>query len=95
MKKILIYGITIISLISFNSCNKLDLAPEDYYASGNFWKTPAQVDGAMTGLHSNLRGYHFTFYIFGEMRGGLLKTGTGATGTSSLNSGSFIQQDIR
>ena len=95
MKKILIYGVVIVSLIAYTGCKKLDLGPEDYYASGNFWKTTAQVDGAMTGLHAGLRNYAFTFYIFGEMRGGLLKTGTGATGTSSLNSGTYINQDIR
>ncbi|MCU7694775.1 RagB/SusD family nutrient uptake outer membrane protein [Haoranjiania flava] len=95
MKKIFIYSLILISLFEVSSCGKLDLAPEDYYASGNFWKNAAQVDGAMTGLHAQLRDYQFTFYIFGEMRGGLLKTGTGATGTSSLNSGSYITQDLR
>ena len=95
IKKIWIYWVLFISFIAYSSCNKLDLSPEDYYASGNFWKTPAQVEGAMIGLHSDLRGYSFTFYVFGEMRGGLLKTGTGATGTSSLNSTNYINQVIR
>lgn len=82
-------------MTTFNACKKLDLAPEDYFASGNFWKNASQVEGAMTGLHGQLRGFQFTFYTLGEMRGGTLKEGTGATGSSSLNSASIIRQDLR
>ena len=82
-------------MITFNACKKLDLAPEDYFASGNFWKNSSQVEGAMTGLHGQLRNYQFTFYTLGEMRGGTLKEGSGSTGTSSLNSASIIRQDLR
>ncbi len=82
-------------IFSLAACNKLDLAPIDYFGSGNFWKNQSQVDGAMTGLHSQLRNFQFTFYTMGEMRGGDLMTGTGATGSSSLNSQSIISQDLR
>ena len=95
MKKILNGIFLSIIIISLHACNKLDLGPEDYYASGNFWKTAAQADGAMIGIHSQLRGNQFTLYTLGELRGGHLKDGTGATGTSSLNSASVIRQDIR
>jgi hypothetical protein len=95
MKKIVL-GIALIALsITFNACDKLDLAPEDYYASESFWKTPSQVNGAMIGLHSQLRGFQFTLYTLGELRGGTLRTGTSFTGTASLNSASIIIQDIR
>lgn len=95
MKKILI-GIAFLALsITFNACDKLDLAPEDYYASESFWKTPSQVDGAMVGLHSQLRSYQFTLFTLGELRGGTLRDGTSFTGTASLNSGSIVRQDIR
>lgn len=92
MKQVRNLTIALIALVAFNSCSKLDLAPEDYFGSGSFWKTKAQVDGAMIGLHSQLRGAQFTFYTMGEMRGGTLKDGTGGTGTSSLNSASLIRQ---
>lgn len=95
MKKIFNGIILLMLIFSINGCSKLDLGPEDYYASGNFWKTTAQVDGAMVGIHSQLRGNQFTFYTLGELRGGHLKDGTGATGTSSLNSVQVIRQDIR
>ena len=95
MKKILT-AITLIALATgFNACKKLDLAPEDYFGSESFWKNRAQVDGAMTGLHAQFRNFQFTFYTLGEMRGGTLKDGTGATGTSSLNSGGIVRQDLR
>ena len=62
------------------SCDSLNLAPEDYFGSGNFWKNEAQVNGALIGLHGNLRDSYFMFYHLGEMRGG-----TQRVGTSSLN----------
>jgi hypothetical protein len=95
MKKILI-GFALLTLsITFNACDKLDLAPEDYYATGSFWKTSAQVDGAMVGLHNQLRSYQFTLFNLGELRGGTLRDGTSFTGTASLNSPSIIRQDLK
>jgi hypothetical protein len=94
MKKILI-GIVLLSIsIVFNACEKLDLAPEDYYASANFWKTPSQVDGAMIGLHNQLRSFQITLFNLGELRGGTLKDGSSFTGTS-LNAGSVVRQELR
>ena len=97
MKKIFL-SIAIASVMTFTmSCNQmdLDLAPEDYFASGSFWKNADQVNGAMIGLHSQLRGYQNTFWNLGELRSGVFKTGTGFTGTSTLNSQGLISQDIR
>lgn len=95
MKKIVL-GIALLTLsITFNACDNLDLAPEDYYASESFWKTPSQVDGAMVGLHQQLRNYQFTLFNLGELRGGTLRDGTSFTGTASLNSGSIVRQDLR
>ena len=95
MKKIII-GIAALALsVSFTACNKLQLSPEDYFASENFWKTPAQVDGAMIGIHSQLRGNQFTLFSLGELRAGTLRTGTSFTGTASLNSAGIINQDVR
>lgn len=95
MKKILL-GIALLALsTTFNACDKLDLAPEDYYASESFWKTQSQVDGAMVGLHNQLRTFQFTLFNLGELRGGTLRDGTSFTGTASLNSGSIVRQDLR
>lgn len=91
-------AIAIASTLAFNtSCNQLDLdlAPEDYFASGSFWKNTDQVNGAMIGLHSQLRSYQNTIWNLGEIRGGSLRDGSGFTGTSSLNSAGLITQDIR
>ena len=95
MKKIVLGFALLTFSLTFNACDNLDLAPEDYYASGSFWKTPSQVDGAMIGLHNQLRNYQFTFFNLGELRGGTLRTGTSFPGSSSLNSSSIITQDIR
>lgn len=95
MKKLFYLSVVISLLSGVSSCNKLELSPEDYYTSSSFWKTPAQVDGAMIGLHNQLRGFQFTLFTLGELRAGVFKDATGATGTSSLNSASIIRQDIR
>ena len=97
MRKIFL-SIAIASTMLFHtSCDHLDLdlAPEDYFASGSFWKNNDQVNGAMVGLHAQLRSYQNTLWTLGEIRGGTLRTGTGFTGTSTLNSQGLISQDIR
>ena len=77
MKKI-IYLFTISALsILFSACDLLDLKPEDYYASGNFWQNEAQVDGFALGLHADLRNsYQNMMFTLGEARGGTQKNGT-------------------
>ena len=38
------------------SCSDLlDLSPIDFYGSGSYWTTEAQVTGYMDGLHKHLR----------------------------------------
>lgn len=57
--------------IAVSSCRKtLELAPEDYYGDGNFWKNEAQVTNFMVGLHKQFRDNQFMFLRLGEMRGG-------------------------
>lgn len=81
MKKIYYIALMFItSLVS--SCDSLDMVPEDYYGSGNFWNNEAQVNGFMNGLHADLRGKYSSFFTFGEMRGGTLRTGTSSLNTS-------------
>ncbi len=72
----------IASIVVFMSCDSLNLAPEDYFGSGNFWKNEAQVNGALIGLHGDLRGSYFMFYHLGEMRGGTQRVGTSSLNTS-------------
>lgn len=88
---------TIISFLFISllvsSCDLLDLGPEDYYASGNFWKNDAQVDAFALGLHANLRGsYQGMMFTLGEARGGTQKTGTSSQG-SSLDMSSPIKNN--
>jgi hypothetical protein len=65
-----LFFLTVI-LFSASSCKKtLELAPEDYYAEGNFWKDEAQVTNFMVGLHKQFRDNRFMFLRLGEMRGG-------------------------
>lgn len=92
MKKLktLFYAIAFAGV--FTSCNSLELAPEDYYASGNFWKTPAQFEGFMVGLHNSLRGDYTNMFLLGEARGGTQKNGN-STLSTSLNYSSPIKNN--
>lgn len=83
MKRIIYYVSITISLFLVKGCESLDLSPEDYYASGNFWQNESQVDGFVLGLHSDLRtAYSDMMFLLGEARGGTQKTGTGSQGSS-------------
>ncbi len=74
--------ISLVLVLSNASCEELDLAPEDYYGSNNFWKSEAQVKGFIYGIHSQIRSASVTQWILGEARGGLQKSGTSSTTTS-------------
>lgn len=76
------------------SCNSLDLAPEDYYGSESFWTNEAQVNGFVLGMHSQMRNLSNTYFLMGEARGGLQKSGTSSTATSLDNSSPFKDQDF-
>lgn len=82
MKKVIYIVSLFIASVLYTSCDALDLAPEDYYGSGNFWNKAAQVDGYMTGMHSQLRGLYNMFYCLGELRGGTQRTGSSSQNTS-------------
>lgn len=92
MKKLRILFYTMAFAGLFTSCNSLELAPEDYYASGNFWQTPAQFEGFMVGLHNSLRGDYTNMFVLGEARGGTQKNGN-STLSTSLNYSSPIKNN--
>lgn len=81
----------------FQSCDNLDLAPEDFYASGNYWKNEAQVENFATGLHNELRAQLIeNIQRIGEWRGATLSTDGNLCGTSTRFSNyinSIISED--
>lgn len=84
----------LISSLFVTSCDSLDLAPEDYYGSNNFWNNEAQVNGFIYGIHKQIRDAQVYFYLLGEARGGLQKNGTSSTNTSLDYSSPFKDQDF-
>lgn len=79
--------------IMTTSCSDLlDLSPVDYYGSGSYWNTEAQVTGYMDGLHQHLReAAEQHVFTFGEYRGGIYKSGN-ATDGNSLRGGNIVLQ---
>lgn len=90
MKYIRYFSLLLACVGLFSSCDVLELYPEDYYGTEDFWKNSAQAEGYMIGLHSNLRDKYQTFYLLGEARGGTSKSGTSFIGTS-INDSSPIK----
>ena len=89
------YPIFILALMAMLvSCDSLDLAPEDYYGSKNFWNNEAQVKAFVIGQHAQLRSAYTNLWLLGEARGGLQKHGTSSTATSLDNSSPFKDQDF-
>ncbi len=93
--KIIKYFILALSLtIGLGACNSLELAPEDFYGSSNFWNNEAQVSGFVIGAHNQLRDASVTYFLMGEARGGLHKDGTSSTATSLDYSSPIKDQDF-
>lgn len=93
--KIIKYFILAISLtFGLGACNSLELAPEDFYGSSNFWNNEAQVSGYVIGVHNQLRAAAFTYFLMGEARGGLQKDGASSTATSLDYSSPIKDQDF-
>lgn len=69
-------------LLLFSSCDVLNLAPEDFYASGNYWKNESHVNSYMNGLHSRLREKYNILYQLGEERGGTQRISSASQGNA-------------
>ena len=50
MKKIF-YSILLSGMMVLSACDALDLSPEDYYGSNDFWNQKSQVEMFMTGIN--------------------------------------------
>ena len=62
MKTLKYLFFTLVILTGISSCSdSLDLAPEDYFGSGNFWQNEAQVNNFMVGIHKQMRDNQFMF----------------------------------
>lgn len=77
------------------SCGDLlDLSPIDYYGSGSYWTTEAQVTGYMDGIHKHIRDVaEQHLFTFGEYRGGIYKSGNASDG-NALSGGSIVLQNF-
>lgn len=82
MKKILYSLLAFAAGSILFSCQSLNLSPEDYYGSSNFWNNASQVETYALGLHSQMRSQYNMFFVLGEARGGTLRLGNSSQNTS-------------
>jgi len=86
MKKTKYFSFAVALVFLLSACNKMDLAPEDYYGSNNFWNNEAQVKGYVYGIHKQIRDANVNLWLMGEVRGGTLKlTPSVSTTAVSMN----------
>ena len=71
MKKIF-YSILLSGMMVLSACDALDLSPEDYYGSNDFWNQKSQVEMFMTGIHADLRDKYQMPVTLGEFRSEIL-----------------------
>lgn len=84
MKKQLLYSILLIGMTGlFASCDELDLSPEDWYGTGNFWKQKSQAEMYMTGIHVDLRNKYKMPVTLGEFRSEILRPNATSLGVSA------------
>lgn len=94
IKTILLSGMLLAaSGVMTTSCSDLlDLSPVDYYGSGSYWTTEAQVTGYMDGIHKHIRdAADQHIFTFGEQRGGIYKSGTATDGNALYGGGIVLQ----
>lgn len=74
MKKIK-YILIVLLVGIMQSCDWMDLTPEDQYSIDNYWTSKDQVDRFIRGLHGRVRSRQDIFLKMGEFRGGMFDTG--------------------
>lgn len=91
-------AVLVSSMFTFTACDSLELGPIDNYGNANYWKTLAQVQTYVNGMHLDLRNNSFNRqFLLGEARGGLQLTGSSSQGVSTYNDpikGNTITGDI-
>lgn len=67
---------------SLTACDSLNLVPQDFPASTNFWNSEPQVKGEMYGMHKQLKDQYINFWLIGEARSSTQRYGTSTLVTS-------------
>ena len=86
MKNFILSGAMLLAggLLATSCDDWLDLAPEDSYGSGSYWKTESHVAAYVDGLHKILRDLTWQrTFIFGEVRSGLYTVGSSSDGMTT------------
>lgn len=64
------YILLVLLIGAMQSCDYLDLSPEDSYGISNYWSTKDQAERFVRGLHYRVRERQEVFFKMGELRGG-------------------------
>ncbi len=86
------YILSIFIVLFLTSCDSLDLSPEDYYGSSNFWNNEVTGKRFYDRIaYGSSRRLHFILFA-GRSSGGTSRTGTSSLNTS-LNYSSPIKDN--
>lgn len=93
MKKIkYIFVILLVGIMQ--SCDWMDLTPEDQYSIDNYWNSKDQVDRFIRGLHGRVRSRQDIFLKMGEFRGGMFDTGLTTPFAQTKSDLNIISNDL-
>ena len=98
LKALALSALTLALGASLSSCKEdpLQLGPIDYYGSENYWKTPAQAQAYIVGLHQHFRTLYWTHTMtFGELRGGGFNLGNVSSDAMTLSDGVLRLQNLK
>lgn len=76
------------------SCDWMDLTPEDQYSIDNYWNSQDQVERFVRGLHGRMRSRQDIFLKMGEFRGGMFDTGLSTPFAQTKSDLNIISNDL-
>lgn len=92
--KLGLWAVVLTSGVSLSSCDSLNLAPEDYFAEGNFWQNEAQVNAYMIGTHERFRQRAAALSWLGEGRAKILVESSSGTMGVTINNSNIINSQL-
>lgn len=92
MKKIYIYMLAGVSLLSLTRCDSLDIEPVSSITDNNYWKSEAHFSAFNQGVHALFRERTYNFFLLGEPRSNIY-SGSDSFGGEAAQGNSLLPQN--
>ncbi|HTN38894.1 MAG TPA: RagB/SusD family nutrient uptake outer membrane protein, partial [Arachidicoccus sp.] len=100
MKNKILIGMSLLVVLFFSACEKLDYVPADQLSDNTFWKTEAQAKQAVVGLYQAMKqpwcfGREFTFDMISDIADGSSPWEDISRGVSFSSSSAGVQNHFQ